>query len=115
MVRDFVRNFPKVYRDFSGLVMKNRIFVERTRDVGVLSREEAIAGGATGPVARASGVVRDLRRDEPYLAYEDFDFDEDDSQLQFDFAMDSGDDAPDPADAEMLMEEVEQFLRDQDK
>ena len=39
----------------------------------------------------------------------------DDGQLQFDFAMDSGDDAPDPADAEMLMEEVEQFLRDQDK
>jgi PAC2 family len=46
---------------------------------------------------------------------DDFDFDEDDSQLQFDFAMDSGDDAPDPAAADMLMEEVEQFLRDQDK
>ena len=75
MVRDFVRNFPKTYRDLSGLVMKNRIFVERTRDVGVLSREDAIAGGATGPNARASGVVRDLRRDEPYLAYDDFDFD----------------------------------------
>jgi NADH-quinone oxidoreductase subunit D len=75
MVRAFIRKFPKAYRDFEGLVMKNRIFVERTRDVGVLSREEAIAGGATGPVARASGVARDLRRDEPYLAYEDFDFD----------------------------------------
>ena len=75
MVKDFVRKFPKVYRDFSGLVMKNRIFVERMRDVGILSREEAIAGGATGPVARASGVVRDLRRDEPYLAYDDLDFD----------------------------------------
>jgi NADH-quinone oxidoreductase subunit D len=55
--------------------MKNRIFVERTRDVGVLSKEDAIAGGATGPVARASGVVRDLRRDEPYLAYDELDFD----------------------------------------
>ena len=54
--------------------MKNRIFIERTRDVGVLTREDAIAGGATGPVARASGVERDLRFDEPYLAYEDFDF-----------------------------------------
>ena len=75
MVRDFVQNFPKTYRDFSGLVMRNRIFVERTRDVGVLSREDAIAGGATGPNARASGVVRDLRRDEPYLAYDDLDFD----------------------------------------
>ena len=46
---------------------------------------------------------------------DDFDFDEDDSQLQFDFAVDTGDDASDPADADMLMEEVEQFLRDQDK
>ncbi len=55
--------------------MKNRIFVERTKGVGVLSKEDAIAGGATGPVARASGVVRDLRRDEPYLAYDDFEFD----------------------------------------
>ncbi len=75
MVRKFCRNFRKAYRDFSGLVMKNRIFVERTKGVGVLSKEDAIAGGATGPVARASGVVRDLRRDEPYLAYDDFDFD----------------------------------------
>ncbi len=74
MVRKFVKNFSKAYNDFSGLVMKNRIFIERTRDVGVLSYEDAIAGGATGPVARASGVARDLRVDEPYLAYNDFDF-----------------------------------------
>ena len=75
MVRKFCRSFRKAYRDFSGLVMKNRIFVERTKGVGVLTYDDAIAGGATGPVARASGVVRDLRRDEPYLAYNDFDFD----------------------------------------
>lgn len=75
MVRKFCKSFPKAFNDFSGLVMKNRIFVERTRGVGVLSREDAIAGGATGPVARASGVARDLRRDEPYLAYDDLDFD----------------------------------------
>lgn len=75
MVRKFCITFKKAYRDFSGLVMKNRIFIERTKGVGVLSYEEAVAGGATGPVARASGVVRDLRRDEPYLAYDDFDFD----------------------------------------
>jgi NADH-quinone oxidoreductase subunit D len=42
--------------------------------VGVLSKAEAITGSATGPVARASGVTRDLRKDEPYLAYGDFDF-----------------------------------------
>ena len=75
MVRDFCRTFPKAYKDFAGLVMKNRIFVERTRGVGVLTKADAIAGSATGPVARASGVVRDLRRDEPYLAYDDLDFD----------------------------------------
>jgi NADH-quinone oxidoreductase subunit D len=75
MVRKFCKNFPKAYADFAGLVMKNRIFIERTRGVGVLSKEDAIAGGATGPVARASGVTRDLRIDEPYLAYEDLDFD----------------------------------------
>ncbi len=75
MVRKFCREFPKAYRDFTGLVMKNRIFIERTKNIGYLSREDAIAGGATGPIARASGVVRDLRRDEPYLAYDDFDFD----------------------------------------
>lgn len=74
MVRDFVRTFPKAYNDFAGLVMKNRIFVERTRGVGLLTRDQAIAGGATGPIARASGVERDLRIDEPYLAYNDFDF-----------------------------------------
>jgi NADH-quinone oxidoreductase subunit D len=75
MVKEFLASFPKAYADVAKLVLRNRIFIERTRDVGVLSREDAISGGATGPVARASGVTRDLRRDEPYLAYEDFDFD----------------------------------------
>ncbi|MFO1064441.1 MAG: NADH dehydrogenase (quinone) subunit D [Pirellulales bacterium] len=75
MIRDFVKNFPKTYDDVDRLVSKNRIFIERTQGVGLLSRADAISGGATGPVARASGVVRDLRRDEPYLAYDDFDFD----------------------------------------
>ncbi len=75
MVRDFTKSFHKAYNDFGGLVLKNRIFVERTRGVGMLTREQAIAGGATGPVARASGVERDLRRDEPYLAYDELDFD----------------------------------------
>ncbi len=74
MVREFLTTFPKAYADVQKLVMKNRIFIERTRDVGYLSREDAINGGATGPIARASGVTRDLRRDEPYLAYNDLDF-----------------------------------------
>jgi len=73
-IRTFVRTFPKTLDDMERLLTRNRIFVDRTRGVGVLTREEAIARGATGPVARASGVTRDLRKDEPYLAYADYDF-----------------------------------------
>ncbi len=74
MVRDFVKGFGQAYADVTKLLNRNRIFLDRTRDIGVLSKEEAINLSCTGPVARASGVVRDLRKDEPYLAYKDFDF-----------------------------------------
>jgi NADH-quinone oxidoreductase subunit D len=74
MVRDFVRTFPAAWRDVVRLLNRNRIFIERTKDIGTLSKEEAINLSCTGPIARASGVVRDLRKDEPYLAYKDFDF-----------------------------------------
>jgi NADH-quinone oxidoreductase subunit D len=56
------------------LLNRNRIFVDRTKGIGVLTKEEAINRSCSGPVARASGVTRDLRKDEPYLAYQDFDF-----------------------------------------
>jgi NADH-quinone oxidoreductase subunit D len=68
-VRDFVRTFPKAWTDVTRLLNRNRIFIDRTRDIGVLSKEEAVNTSCTGPIARASGVVRDLRKDEPYLAY----------------------------------------------
>ncbi len=70
-VRDFVKNFPKTHADMSRLLNRNRIFLERTQGIGVLSKEMAISTSSTGPIARASGVVRDLRKDEPYLAYKD--------------------------------------------
>lgn len=73
-VRAFCRTFPKTLDDMERLLNRNRIFVDRTKGVGVLSKEEAINRSATGPIARASGVTRDLRKDEPYLAYGDFDF-----------------------------------------
>jgi NADH-quinone oxidoreductase subunit D len=73
-VRAFVRDFPQAWHDVVRLLNKNRIFIERTKDIGVLSREDAINLSCTGPIARASGVVRDLRKDEPYLAYKDLDF-----------------------------------------
>ena len=74
LIRDFLRTFPETLDDMERLLNRNRIFVDRTKGVGVLTREEAIARSASGPVARASGVTRDLRKDEPYLGYEDFDF-----------------------------------------
>src|SRR5262249_48023490 len=73
-VRDFIKGFPKTHADIVRLLNRNRIFIERTKGIGVLSKEDAINMSCTGPIARASGVVRDLRKDEPYLAYSDFDF-----------------------------------------
>ncbi|MGL6073749.1 MAG: NADH-quinone oxidoreductase subunit D [Fimbriiglobus sp.] len=70
-VRDFVKAFPKVHADVTRMLNKNKIFVDRTKGVGVLTRDEAINMSCSGPVARASGVVRDLRKDEPYLAYKE--------------------------------------------
>src|SRR5216684_3419893 len=73
-VRAFVKSFPRVHADICRLLNRNRIFVERTKGIGILSKEAAINRSATGPIARASGVTRDLRKDEPYLAYGDLDF-----------------------------------------
>lgn len=74
MIRQFIRDFPQTLVDVRRLLDRNRVFVDRTKGVGVLSRQEAINRSCSGPVARASGVARDLRKDEPYLAYSDFDF-----------------------------------------
>lgn len=74
LIRRFVREFPRALVDMRRLLDRNRVFVDRTKGIGVLTKEEAINRGATGPIARASGVTRDLRKDEPYLAYPDFDF-----------------------------------------
>jgi NADH-quinone oxidoreductase subunit D len=72
-VRDFAKTFPKAHADVTRMLNRNKIFVDRTKGVGVLTREEAIDRSCTGPVARASGVTRDLRKDEPYLAYKELD------------------------------------------
>ena len=73
-IRAFLQDCPKTLDDMERLLNRNRIFVDRTKDVGVLTTEEAINRCVSGPVARASGVTRDLRKDEPYLAYSDLDF-----------------------------------------
>ncbi len=72
LVKNVIRNdVPKTLDDMEKLVQRNRIFMDRTQGVGVMSKDDAIAWGWTGPCARASGVKRDLRKDEPYLCYKD--------------------------------------------
>lgn len=72
MVKRFIReNMPKALGDLEGLCLKNRIFRDRTEGIGAISAEDAMAWGLTGPVARASGIKRDLRKDEPYLCFKD--------------------------------------------
>jgi|UniRef100_A0A7C4QPL2 NADH-quinone oxidoreductase subunit D len=73
-IREFCRGFRPVHEEIHRLLTRNRIFIDRVQGVGYLSREDAINLGVTGPLARASGVVRDLRKDEPYLAYPDLEF-----------------------------------------
>jgi NADH-quinone oxidoreductase subunit D len=73
-VRKFARDLPATHAEVHKLLTRNRIFIDRTKGIGVLTKDDAINFSATGPIARASGVVRDLRKDEPYLAYADLDF-----------------------------------------
>ena len=73
-VRKFIREFPETHAELHRLLTRNRIFIDRCKGIGVLTREDAVNFSATGPIARASGVVRDLRKDEPYLAYPDLEF-----------------------------------------
>ncbi len=70
-VKEFCRRLPPALDDVEALLTRNRIFIERTKGIGYLSAEDAIAWSWTGPLARASGVRRDLRKDEPYLCYAD--------------------------------------------
>ena len=74
-VRDFLKTFPSTYEDILKMLHKNRIFQNRLRDIGILTKEEAINWGVTGPVLRASGVEYDVRKARPYLVYSELDFD----------------------------------------
>jgi NADH-quinone oxidoreductase subunit D len=67
--------FPRVISDLEGLLTDNRIFKQRLVDVGIVSGEDAIAWGFTGPMLRASGVPWDLRKAQPYMVYDKMDFD----------------------------------------
>ena len=72
--RRFVEWMPKAIDDYEALLTRNEIWLERTKGLGLLSADDAIALGQSGPVLRASGVDWDLRKASPYLAYGEVDF-----------------------------------------
>lgn len=72
LVKRFIdEEMPPALDDLETLLNRNRIFLDRTQGIGVISAQEAIAWSLSGPVARASGVRRDVRKDEPYLCFAD--------------------------------------------
>ncbi|MDV5121257.1 MAG: NADH dehydrogenase (quinone) subunit D [Candidatus Scalindua sp.] len=73
-VREFVNDFPARLRDYETLLTKNKIWLMRTKDVGVISAEDAINYGLSGPSIRGSGVKWDVRKSEPYSSYDEMDF-----------------------------------------
>lgn len=73
-IRACLKDTRKAIRDVRGLLEKNRIFMDRTQNVGIISAEDAISYGFTGPCLRASGVAYDIRKDHPYYHYDEFDF-----------------------------------------
>ncbi len=74
-VKDFCRSFRPTVLELNELLTYNKIFVERTANVGVLPADVAINYGASGPVLRGSGVKWDLRKNDPYSIYDRFEFD----------------------------------------
>src|SRR5262245_2443786 len=72
--RRYAENFPSSMDAYEPMPSRNEIWLERTRGIGLLSADDAIALGQSGPVLRASGVDWDLRKNQPYLAYDDVDF-----------------------------------------
>ncbi len=74
-MQDWTESFPKVLADLDALLTNNRIFKQRTVDIGVVTKEQALDWGFTGPCLRASGVAWDLRKSQPYDVYAKMDFD----------------------------------------
>ncbi len=74
-IRTFVQKFPDRVKEYETLLTKNVIWLKRTKEIGIISKEDAISFGVTGPTLRGSGVKYDVRKAFPYSRYEDFEFD----------------------------------------
>ncbi len=75
VVKAFVKDFPKRLKEYHTLLTRNRIWLRRTKGVGIITREDVHSYGLSGPVARGSGVPYDIRKLEPYAAYDEVEFD----------------------------------------
>ncbi|MBM3146014.1 MAG: NADH dehydrogenase (quinone) subunit D [Chloroflexi bacterium] len=73
-VQQFMAMFPTRIKQYHGLLTKNPLFIDRTKGIGVISAEDAVAWGLTGPSLRGSGVALDNRKTQPYTGYEEYDF-----------------------------------------
>lgn len=74
LIKDFIKDFPKAFQEFSNLLERNRIFMDRCIGSGPISAERALDYGFTGPNLRAAGVDYDIRVASPYSSYNDFEF-----------------------------------------
>lgn len=74
-VRQFLEAFPERIDQYEALLTKNPLFLQRTKGLGVMTQEDALRWGVTGPMLRASGLAHDLRIAQPYSGYEQYDFD----------------------------------------
>ena len=73
-IREVVNTFPAKIDEYEKLLTKNRIWINRTKGVGVISAKDAIDWGVSGPILRAAGVKWDIRKSNPYSSYDKFDF-----------------------------------------
>jgi NADH-quinone oxidoreductase subunit D len=74
-VMQFVGKLPKRIAQYESMLTKNPLFLDRTRKIGVISAEQAVRWGVTGPMLRATGIPLDLRKAQPYSGYEQYEFD----------------------------------------
>ena len=74
-VKKWLDAFPGHLNEYEDLLTKNQIWLKRTQNVGVITKDDAMTYGLAGPMARATGVAYDVRRAFPYLGYETYDFD----------------------------------------
>lgn len=74
LIREFLRDFPAKFNEFEGLLLRNRIFMDRVIGVGPITAERALEYSFSGPNLRAAGVDYDVRVMNPYSSYQDFDF-----------------------------------------